>query len=52
MKGINRFKLTQAQIDKLDDLVRCAMFDIVRVDEVQELIDEGLMKSVNELPEF
>ena len=52
MQGINKAKLTQVQKDKLDDLIRCSIFDIVRADEVQGLIDEGIMKSIDELPEF
>ena len=52
MQGINKAKLTQEQKDKLDDLIRCSIFDIVRTEEVQGLIDEGIMKSIDELPEF
>ena len=44
--------MTQKQKDKIDNLIRCSICDIVRVNEVQDLIDEGIMKSIEKLPEF
>ena len=52
MIGINKEKMTQKQKDKIDNLIRCSICDIVRVNEVQDLIGEGIMKSIDELHEF
>ena len=38
-------KVTEAQQDRIDDLIRADIGSIVRSDEVQHLIDDGILKS-------
>ena len=44
--------MTQEQKDKIDNLMRCSIYDIVRVNKIQDIINEGIMKSVDKPPKF
>ena len=52
MLKINWDNLSAEEKEFLNDLIRASVIDIVRVDEVDHLIEHGLMKSVVDLEEI
>ena len=52
MISMNMDELNEHQQGKIDDLIRASIVDIVRVDEVSDLIDEGIFKSFHELEDL
>jgi len=49
MLKVNRDKLSDEEKLFLEDLIRASVIDIVRVDEVDKMIDHGLMDSIVDL---
>lgn len=49
MLSINWEKLNQSQKDSINDLIRASVCNIVRHDEVDQLIEEGLLESVDDV---
>ncbi len=52
MVSVKKTNLTQAELDKFDDLVRASVGDIVRGDEVQDLVDRGILKDKSDVFEL
>ena len=42
--------MTSKYKDNIDDIIDCSIYDICRVNKVQDFIDEGIMKNIGELP--
>ena len=52
MISLKCFDVNQDQLDKLHDLVRASVVDIIRGDEVQDLIDEGILSQISDVYEI
>lgn len=48
IKYINQKAMSHEQKAKMDDLIRASICNIVRSDEVQHLINDGILKSVDD----
>ena len=49
MLGIRWGELNESQKTSINDLIRASVGDIVRVNEVDRLIEEGIIESMNDL---
>lgn len=49
MISLNTLEMNGEQMEKVQDLIRASVVDIIRSDEVQNLIDEGILDDYNDV---